>query len=884
MHLLERQTQLDELARCFQDARKACGKLVLIAGEAGLGKSVLVERFVSEHRRDARALWGACDGLSTPRALAPVHEIAAQTAQLGGGLSRKGESGEHLFRFLLEEFARPERVSVVVLEDLHWADAATLDFVRFIGRRIQRTSALFIATYREDELSPAHPLRLALGELTGHHVSRMRLAPLSPSAVELLCRDSGRDAGVLYRISGGNPFFVREVLASPGEIVPQSVRDAVIARLARCSPETRELVELVAISPGRTEAWLIESILGPRQLAVDEAGARGLLDVQTDSVGFRHELARLAVLGAIQPERARALHAQVVPSLAQRGADAARLAHHAGLARLGAAVLEYAPLAATEAARLGAHREAAAHLAGALQYASSAAPTHRATLLERHALESSLANQTPEAIASARAALALWRGIGDVEAEARVLSLMSSEYRTVGEKANADECVNAAIRILEALPRGSALAMAYGWRSLLAVHRGWDREALEFGQRALGLAREIGDRAAESHALCNIGGALLGTGDRAGYEFLDRSLTLALEERLEDHAARAYRTLAFYAALIHDFPRARQAFQEGVEYCEERGIFSHSAYIRAYYTACELDRGEWAVAARMASELLGSSEYRGVQQRVTLLATLATVRLRRGDPGAGELLDEALRLALPTSELNRIGRVAAARAEQAWYAGRLADVARESAVGLEHVRGHTAPWINGELLYWHSRVQPAGEIPAGVADPYRLMLAGEWQSAANAWERLGMPYHQALALSEGGEEALLAALAILDRLEAAPLASMVRQRLRRLGVRGVPRGPRAATRGNPAGLTAREVEVLTLLVSGHTNSQLAERMHLSAKTVEHHISSILEKLDVRTRTEAVAAAFGLGIVKAASATSAAASPEPPASLGRDRLN
>ena len=874
MHLLERQTQLDELARCFQEARKGCGKLVLICAEAGLGKSSLVERFVSEHRRDARTLWGACDALSTPRALAPVHEIAAQTAQFGSQLTRDSESGERLFGILLEELARPERVSLVVLEDLHWADAATLDFVRFIGRRIQRTSALFIATYREDELSPNHPLRLALGELTGHHVIRMRLAPLSLAAVELLSRDSGRDAAVLHRITGGNPFFVREALASPGELVPPSVRDAVVSRLLRCSPEARELAELVAISPGRTEGWLIESVLGARQPAVDEAGARGLLEVQTASIGFRHELARRAVLEAIQPERVRALHAQVLPILAQHGTDPARLTHHASLARLGDAVLEYAPLAAREAARLGAHREAAANLGSALQYASSAPTPLRADLLERHARESSLANQTREAIASATAALALWRQAGEVEAQARMLSMLSQEYRSVGEKANADECVAAAIRILEALPRGCALAMAYSWRSLLALNRGWDREALEFGQRALALAREIGDRAAESHALCNIGGALLGTGDRTGYEPLERSLALALENRLEDDAARAYRTLAFYAALIHDFARARQAFQEGVEYCEERGIFSHSAYIRAYYTACELDRGEWTHAARMASELLRSSEFTGVQQRVTLLATLATVRLRRGDPGAGELLDEALQLALPTSELNRIGRVAAARAEQAWCAGRFADVTRESALGLEHVRGHTAPWINGELLYWQSRVQPVGPIPADVAEPYRLMLTGDWRSAASAWEGIGMPYHQALALSEGPAVALLAALAILDRLEAGPLASIVRQRLRRLGVRGVPRGPRAATRGNPAGLTAREVQVLTLLVSGHTNSALAERMHVSAKTVEHHVSSILEKLDVHTRTEAVAAAFGLGIVKSGSPASAATSPEP----------
>lgn len=861
MHLLERQEQLEQLNRCFQDARAGSGKLALISGEAGVGKSSVVERFVAEHRRDARPLWGACDALSTPRALVPVYEIAAQTSVLAGTGIRDDQARDSLFRSLLEDLIRPERVSVVVLEDLHWADAATLDFVRFIGRRAQRTTAVLLATYRDDELSSAHAVRLALGELTGDHVIRIRLAPLSSAAVAVLVGESGRDADVLHRITGGNPFFLREVLASPGESVPQTVRDAVMARLSRCSAATRELTELVAISPERTESWLIESVLGSRQAAVDEAGARGLLEVRSDSIAFRHELARLAVLDDIPPERAVALHARLLQILAQRGADSARLVHHATLAGLGASVLEFAPLAAKEAARLGAHREAAAHLRSALEHASSAETALRAHLLERHAQESSLANQTRGAIASAIAALGCWRDLGNVEAQARMLCLLSQEYRTVGDRANADECVSGAIRLLEALPRGPALAMAYSWRSLLAVHRGWDREALEYGQRALLLARQISDRAAESHALCNIGGAILGTGDRGGYEALERSIALALDERLEDHVARAYRTLLFYAVLIHDFERAQRAFREGVEYCEERGIFSHSAYIRAYYTTCELDRGEWTSAAHMASELMRSSEYTGVQQRITILVTLAIVRLRRGDPGADELLDEARALALPTHELNRIGRVAAARAEQAWYAGRPADVAREAAIGLAHVGDHAAPWIRGELLLWQSRAQSIGTIPDGVAEPYRLMLAGDWRSAAKAWERIGMPYEQALALAEGPAEALLDALAILRRLQSGPLAAIVRERLRKLGVRGVPRGPRATTRGNPAGLTQREVQVLRLLASGHTNPQLAHRLHLSARTIEHHVSSILEKLDVQSRTEAVAAAFGLGIVK-----------------------
>ncbi|HEX4268988.1 MAG TPA: AAA family ATPase [Steroidobacteraceae bacterium] len=860
MHLLERQSELETLSRCLQETRAGSGKLILIAGEAGIGKSSLVEQFALEHRREARVLWGACDPLITPRPLAPVREIAAQTIGLGVLGTDEAESHDRLFRALLEELSRHAgATSILVLEDLHWADEATLDFLRFIGRRMQRTSALLLATYRDEDLFATHPLRLALGELTGPQAIRLRLAPLSLAAVEVLARESGRDARILHEVTGGNPFFVREVLASPGAPVPETVRDAVLARLARCSNTARELTELVAISPTRAESWLIDAVLGIRFAIEDEPGVRGLLEIQSESVGFRHQLARLAVLGAIAPERARAMHIRVLDALGRHGADPARLVHHAALAGDAAAVFENAPLAATQAARLGAHREAAAHLSAALRHGVLLTPIARAELLERHALESALANQTRDAIASGAAAAAAWGELGNAEAQARALTLLAQEYRTAGDKAGADESVAGAIALLEARPRSAHLAMAYGAKSLLALNRGWNREALDYGQRALAIAREFADRAAESHALCQIGGALLGNGDRAGYEPLERSLSLALEHELEDHAARAYRTLQFYAGLIRDFPRAERAFHEGVEYCEERGIFSQSAYIRAYYTVCDLDRGRWADAARSAGELLHGSVISGVTQRVTVITTLALVRLRRGEEGADEMLDEALRLALPTGETSRIARVAAARAEQAWYRGDLPDIAREVATGLEHVSAHTTPWLNGELLFWQSLAGPP-VIAGEVAQPYRLMLAGDWRAAADAWEHIGQPYERALALTEGGEDALREALAILHRLEAGPLAALVRQRLRELGARGVPRGPIKVTRQNPWNLTGKELEALQLLARGFTNAQLARRLHRSPKTVEHHVCSVLAKMGVHSRAEAVAVAHARGMI------------------------
>jgi DNA-binding CsgD family transcriptional regulator/tetratricopeptide (TPR) repeat protein len=861
MHLFERQPYLERLKQCLERARAGAGKVVLVAGEAGIGKSSLVEQFVSEHRRDVRTLWGACDALATPRVLAPVHEIAAQTLGKSGGVPGNDQTLDRLFRALFEDLAQPGRASIVVLEDLHWADGSTLDFVRFLGRRIQRTSAVFVVTFRDDELASRHPARVALGDLTGDHIVRLRLPPLSPAAVADLAKASGRHAPNLHEITGGNPFFVREVLATPGEGIPETVRDAVTARLERCSAPARELAELVSMTPARTEMWLIESVLGALPAALDEVAASGLLEVLSESVGFRHELARLAVHNTIASERVIELHDKVLQALIGHGADHARLVHHATLAQNPALVLRYAPLAASDAVRLGAHREAAAHVSAALRYSASLTPTARAELMEQHARECSLANETSEAIDSALRAIACWRDLANLEAQSRVLSLVAEEYRQVGDKTRADECIASAIALAESLELpGPSLALAYCTRAALASNRGWDQETHEFGQRALSLARASGDFATQSLALGTIGSGLLGTGEAIGYEPLEQSLAIALEHKLEEQAARAYRYTLFYSVLIHDFARAEPLFREGIAYCEERGIFRHSTYIRAYYTPCELDRGNWTEAARMATELLHGAAVAGVQQRITTLATLALVRIRRGDPGVEELLDEACALALPTCELNRIGRVAAAQAEHAWYRGDLQSVARHTAVGLQHVSDHTAPWIKGELLWWQSRARSSAPIPPDIAEPWRLMLVGKWQEASGAWERIGMPYEQALALAEGTEEALRESLAILDRLGAGPMAAIVRRRLRELGARKVPRGPIETTRANPAGLTDREFEVLQLLAQGCTNAQLARRLHRSPKTIDHHVSAVLEKLGVRSRAQAVSAAFSRGIV------------------------
>ncbi|HZF27302.1 MAG TPA: AAA family ATPase, partial [Steroidobacteraceae bacterium] len=682
MDLLERQPQLDELARQLREAEAGRGKIVFVAGEAGAGKSSLVESFTSNPRRGVRTVWGACDALQTPRTLGPIHEIAASLVVA----SPDAEHGEHsrpeFFARLVETLSQPNHVTVAVLEDLHWADEATLDFLHYLGRRIQRTRCLLIGTYRDDEVATAHPLRRVLGETTGQHATRLRVPPLTQAAVRQLAKDAHRDAERIYEVTGGNAFFVRELLTAPSEALPESVRDAVIARFMQCPLTTRELAELVSLSPGRTELWLANSLLGDVHRAADEGIARGLLRLGDDSIAFRHELGRLAVETTLSSARSRELHQRILDALIQHGADLSQLVHHAQLAHNAGAIIEFAPRAAQQAAKLGAHAEAAAHLAGALRQSHALPPAERARLFESHAWECNLTNKTPHAVESGEQALALYRELSDTVAQARVLRVLARVYWQLGRRPEAEGSVVEAIALLEASAPGRELAMAYGTRSMLAMLGGRIGEAVEFGERTLELARQFNDAEAQVQALNTIGSTLMGSGDKNGFALVEQALSLGIEHGLHDGAGRAFTNLTTCAILHFDLPRAEGYLRRGLAFCEDHEVYTHAYYMRAYETRLQLLLGRWNEAGNLATALL-ERYFLTTNQRIPALITLALVRARRGDPGFEPLLDEALRIAMPTAELQRIGRVACARAEVAWYRGDLDLVAREVAVGLE---------------------------------------------------------------------------------------------------------------------------------------------------------------------------------------------------------
>jgi predicted ATPase len=467
--LLERSDVMNELDGLLAGLATAGGRVVLVSGEAGIGKSALVRRFAERHGADARCLLGVCDPLLTPRALGPLHDIARQTGGRLAELLATGGSREAVFAALLDELAQaPQRRAVVMVEDAHWADEATLDLLVFVGRRLERLPALLLVTYRDDELGADHPLRAAVAGLPQERVRRQRLRPLSEGAVVELARRAGRAAAGVHALTGGNPLLVTEVLAAGEPGVPGTVRDLVLARLVSLPADAQEVVRLAAVSPTRAELWLVEEALRPAPAAVEACVSVGLLVVGEDAVGFRHELLRLAVASSLSAVARRALNRQVLLALTDAPGgrvDVARLVHHAREAGDREAVLRLAPEAARQAAAVGAHREATEHYRTALAHGDQLAEQPKAELLEGYSVQAYLSGLGEEALAARQAALGIWEAAADAEKMGETLRWLSRLHWWTGQREQAEAAAARAIAVLETVPPGRQLAMAYSNRS-----------------------------------------------------------------------------------------------------------------------------------------------------------------------------------------------------------------------------------------------------------------------------------------------------------------------------------------------------------------------------------------------------------------------------------
>ena len=864
MTLLERTPILNDLVRLLAEATARRGHMVVLGGEAGVGKTSLVQELGRMTAPSARIATGHCDPLSTPRPLGPLLDMADAL----GGPGALGLAGnrDQLYGSLLSTLAAHPQPTLLIVEDLHWADEATLDLLRFLGRRIGSLPALLIATYRDDEVGPQHPMQVMLGDLaTSGAVRHWSVPPLSERAVAQLAEGSDLDTARLYRQTGGNPFFVTEVLAARDGRIPTSVRDAVLARVARLSSSAQAVLGAAAVIGPQVDARLLTRVVGAELDALDACLEVGLLVAQEGAFTFRHELTRQAILSTLAPHRQAVMQALVLDALrASAAPDLARLAHHAEAAGDGAAVLEFAPRAAERAAGLGAHREAAAQYARALRFAQDVPTSRMTSLLEAYAVECALIDHLQEAIQARHRAAALWRQEGHRLKVGENLSHLSGLYLNAGENAQGEAAIRAALDVLSALPPGVEHARAYQMQAHLHMLNRDHTDAVRLAEQALELAQQWQYLPVVIGAYNTLGTSRLLSADfERGGALLEQSLHLALDAGLDGRASTAYVNLGSGYGEMYRFVEADRYLTEGITYCRERDLDAGRLYMEAWWALSLVHQGRWAEGAGAAAGVLREPRVAAIS-RIMALVALGRVRARRGDPEVWPVLDEVLTLATTTGTLQRLGPVHAARAEAAHLASAGHPAASDARATYQLAMAHRHPWFVGELAYWSWKAGDLGAVPEAAAHPYALQMRGDWAGAAAAWQALSCPYEAARALADSGEEdPLKEALDVFERLGARPMAQRVARQLRTLGVRGVTRGPRPSTLANPAGLTTRELEVLDLLAGGQSNKQIARHLELSVKTVGHHVSAILAKLDLNTRGEAAAAArrLGLGALK-----------------------
>ena len=863
MQLLERSGSLERLGELLVRADAGHGACALVSGEAGIGKSALISAFVEALPAHVIRLVAGCDPLQTPRPLGLLSDIApVLIPSLSAQTDPAAERSARL-ELVLGAFARLPRCAVLVCEDIHWADEASLDLLRLLVRRVQRFALLIVLSYRDDDLDFGHPLARLLGDFIGPQVLRIPLAPLSLQAVAQMVakQAASSDAATVFKLSGGNPFFVTELLASTAgdaaaidDSLPPTVRDAIHARLLRLPPKLREMAQVASLVPGHCEWSLLDGLFGDVAELLQQPAAAGLLRDDGATLRFRHELARQAVAASLTPAVARAWHRRLLSQLLKEAPAVApaRLAHHALHSGDVDLLRRWVEPAAAQAAQVGAHREAA-RLYGSLLIKVKLVPAERAALCEAWARASYEIGDVATAIAAREQALQDRIALGEVVAEGDNLRWLARLHWLRGDRILALAHSDRSLERLGSVAPSTALAWALAVRAGLHMTAEEDDAAITYAERALVLATEQGAVEVQVHALNTLGDAQQ---YRASdwREKLERSLALALAHGLLAHAGRAWANLVSTAVVAGNYPTARADAGAGIAFCVERDLDFWTDYLRAWLARVDAECGDFDRAYAMAAALLERPQVAPVSA-VSALIAQAAAALRRGAADAATLIERAWQNAQATGEHQRIAPVLALRVEAAWLAGDPHSAAGLAITGLADAIAYGSHDNAGLFAAWLARLQQHGAIDAAAAQfewPHRFALEidAKWPQAAEAWAALGCHYREALARLEGDATQLHQALRQLEALGAQPAARLARERLARLGER-VPRGPQPRTRADALGLTPRERQILDLLAQGQSNAAIAALLVRSPRTVEHHVARLLTKLGASSRAEAV---------------------------------
>ena len=849
MELLERHDAFTALERALTRASGGRGGVVVVAGEAGSGKTSVVRAFLDGLGDEVHGWYGTCDDLSTPRPLAPFIDMARDASVEVPFDPRSPEAIIDGTLALMRD-----HLVVAVIDDLQWADNATLDIVASIGRRLSERRGLLVVGLRSDELGDDHPLTRVLARLAGPETIRLLLRPLSIEALTHLIRTEGADLepSAVLHATGGNPFYVRALFEWSGDGIPPTIRDVVVAKRRALPDRTRQAIDQLSVIPGEIEFSTLTA-LGVADEAIEEAERVGLLVATRRGVMFRHQLAQAALADALGDGRRRRHHRRALDALSSLDEQPARLVHHAVGAGDERRTIQHGTAAMTDARRAGAHREVIAHGRAVLSHADRLDRAAIVSVCLDCADAANAASRFTDAIAFAQRAHDL---AADAEGRGRALTRRARSELMLGAARAARASAERAIDALGVDDEPDQLSATSLLAQLCSAQDDFDSGA-QWGRRAVELATRLGDVDARTMAQSYVGLCRIGSGDQTGFDAMETALAESGQRGL-GNAWRIANNIGMMHRRAGRLDAAESFFVRAEQLATDAGDFA-LIHTGVHIAVGEFLRGDW----NRAEDRLRSMLRRGAEgvTLAPLLGALARLLARRGDDEARDHAERAWRIATASGESNRLASAGSALLELAWIDGDDARVLQLAELLFSHAHASGHHYLAAEARRYGARVGGdatwTGPSWSPALDAFADGLRGDHATAAERWATVGQPYEEALELTETGEAAAVAAgLELLESLGAGATAARVRRGLRASGRRSIPRGPQPATRANPLGLTRRQSEVLDLLAKGLTNSEIAAQLFVSVRTVDHHVSAILTRLDVTSRTEAVQAADG----------------------------
>ena len=888
LDLLEREVPLAALGQAYDAASAGRGCVVLVTGEPGIGKTALVTRFAAG-LSDGRVLWGACDNLLTPRPLGPFRDIASRLTGSLEQMLATGATPPEIHRWLLDELSTAPGPTVLVVEDVHWADDATLDAVTYLGRRIAALPAMLVLTYRDSDVAADYPLHAALAAVRSATAHYLRLEPLSRSAVAALAGDR---AGEVYTATGGSPFYVTELLAAEPGTLPPSIVHSVLGRAAGLADDARHLVELVSMVPTRTSTALLDSIQPNWTRLAEEPEHRGLLRVAPDHVRFRHELSRHAIRSSVPESRRRRLHGEILEGLHKVGADPAEIVHHAEAAGALDVAADHALVAARRAAAIGSHREAYSQYMRASRYADRLSVPERAALFAERAAEAAATDHNTQAAEDFGQARDLLLQAGEMTGAAALVPGLVAVRHLLGDPLpDRISLLRRGIDELAGETGNDALqARAELLAATAAAYLVDDRldDAIDAARKALAAARWADERI-RLNINTTLGSVLVFAGRMdEGWARLEESIGQAAEHDLQAEAARGYRMIGSSASTLVEYERAERWLGEGIDYATRTEQWNHRHYMAAHQAHVWWCQGRWDQADRAVQEVLGDGQG-GITTRIIAMHVSGFLALGRGQfDSAARWLSEARAVGEEMGELQRYSPALWGLAEVATLQHRWAEAVTLTDAGytashqvtdaanlfpylVTGIRARLAQrdaaaaqrWVDDVGSDLLARAIP-GTLPAvDHAIGLIQLAAGRTGKARERLEAAKAAWSERRRWWEAQWCALdLARCAIASnrRTEASALVADVRAAASAVAAQPLlDAGAEIDTRLDRhdavqpwSPLTLRELEVARLVARGLTNREIAAEMRISARTAGSHLEHIRTKLGAGRRSEIAA--------------------------------